>query len=709
MINGKTATLGFWDSIVIAAATACTPSTPVPAATAPQPMPASEAPGALAASDPVAAKGTATSTPEGYSPSELAQRVIERRAVEAAIWGMPAVNYDPMLQEMLTKTQGKVNQVIYWGRPLDWHNQTLTPNPDTLYFMVFLNTKDVGPIVIEVPPAGADGALNANFVDVWQEPLEDAGLLGIDKGKGLKLLLLPPGYAGKIPKGYEALKPGTFGSYALIRSNLKSHADADVATSAAYAKRVKVYPLSQAGKPPETVFTDVNGVVFDSTIRYDVRFFEGLARIVQSEPWQDRDRAMIDISRSLGIEKDKPFAPTAEAKQALEAGVREAHQQLAARYDAGLPAFFEGTHWSFLAPPESVQAAATAFADPNSYPIDSRGLVYHYAYIGIKWLGVGQFYLVSIKDKDGESYGGGKTYHLHALANAPVEQYWSITAYDRETHALIKNMSRASRASNSSDVQKNADGSVDLYLGPSAPAGKESNYIPTDPARHVELMFRACGPTKAFFAGLEAHGRRKDEVALSESPSLSVVEPARRVSLAGRCGAPELDAEFNLTERRDAMLDTGTNGRCLAGDDHLTLFAAAGGLAELERATRHVHQGPHAGLRLVLVEQPSRHGGLREGRRASVGRIPLGHLSAVARPALQALPEPPRAPLRCHHPGPQREGRLVPHMLRVATHELRHPVPLRILMKPLHRSLHVTDCGAARLLRQAVARRQLGQ
>jgi hypothetical protein len=118
MINGKTATLGFWDSIVIAAATACTPSTPVPAATAPQPMPASEAPGALAASDPVAAKGTATSTPEGYSPSELAQRVIERRAVEAAIWGMPAVNYDPMLQEMLTKTQGKVNQVIYWGRPL---------------------------------------------------------------------------------------------------------------------------------------------------------------------------------------------------------------------------------------------------------------------------------------------------------------------------------------------------------------------------------------------------------------------------------------------------------------------------------------------------------------------------------------------------------------------------------------------------------------
>src|SRR5262245_37419664 len=71
---------------------------------------------------------------ETFTPDQLAERAIERRAVEAAIWGMPAVNYDLMLQEMIGKTEGKVNQVIYWGRPLDWHNQTLTPNPDTLYF-----------------------------------------------------------------------------------------------------------------------------------------------------------------------------------------------------------------------------------------------------------------------------------------------------------------------------------------------------------------------------------------------------------------------------------------------------------------------------------------------------------------------------------------------------------------------------------------------
>ena len=36
-------------------------------------------------------------------------------------------------------------------------------------------------------PASYDGSFNANIVNVWQMPLEDAGLLGADKGKGGKI------------------------------------------------------------------------------------------------------------------------------------------------------------------------------------------------------------------------------------------------------------------------------------------------------------------------------------------------------------------------------------------------------------------------------------------------------------------------------------------------------------------------------------------
>src|SRR5262249_4392552 len=132
-------------------------------------------------------RGMRASGAQQPSTEDLARRVVERRAFEAAIWGMAAVNTDLMRQEMLTKTAGKVNQFIYWGRPLDWRNQTLTPNPDTIYFMAFFDTKDVGPIVLDVPRADASGSLNGNIVTVWQTSLEDVGLLGVDKGAGGKL------------------------------------------------------------------------------------------------------------------------------------------------------------------------------------------------------------------------------------------------------------------------------------------------------------------------------------------------------------------------------------------------------------------------------------------------------------------------------------------------------------------------------------------
>ena len=302
--------------------------------------------------------------------------------------------------------------------------------------------------MLDLPPANDDGSFNANIVNVWQMPLEDAGLLGADKGKGGKYLILPPGYADKVTDGYIALQSDTFGGYMLFRANLKSHSGADVAKSIDYGKRIKVYPLAQASNPAPTIFTDAKDVTFDSTIRYDASFFEHLDRIVQSEPWLQRDRAMIDPLKSLGIEKGKPFKPDDATKALLTAATREAGAWLEAKYDAGLPPFFSATsRWTFPAPPDLVKAAQEAYADPNLYPVDNRGMAYSYAYIGIKRLGVGQFYLISIRDKEGQSFDGGNTYRLTVPANPPVEQYWSVTAYDRQTHALIKNMPRASRSS----------------------------------------------------------------------------------------------------------------------------------------------------------------------------------------------------------------------------------------------------------------------
>src|SRR4029077_12335901 len=84
----------------------------------------------------------------------------------------------------------------------------------------FFNTKDVGPIVLEIPPADEDGSFTGNIVDVWQAALEDVGPAGVDKGKGGKMLILPPGYKEQVPNGYIALPSETYRGYALLRSIL---------------------------------------------------------------------------------------------------------------------------------------------------------------------------------------------------------------------------------------------------------------------------------------------------------------------------------------------------------------------------------------------------------------------------------------------------------------------------------------------------------
>jgi hypothetical protein len=439
---------------------------------------------------------TAFAHAQTFTADDLARRAIERRAVEAVIWGMPAVNYDLMYQEML-KLGGKPNQIVYWSGLLDWKNQTLTPNPDVIYLMAFINTKD-GPVVIEIPPAG-DGVINGSIMDPWQAALEDVGPAGADKGAGGKYLIVPPGHRGPVPDGYIALPSGNYQGYALLRSILKSGSEADVKAAVAYGKRIKLYPLSQAANPPETVFLDAIGTIYDSTIPYDLRFFQSLDRFVQQEPWLTRDKAMIDPLKSIGIEKGKPFRPDAAMQGTLTAAAGEAHAWLDMKYEAMFAPYYEGRRWALPLSPELIKGLQTQFADPDSYSVDGRGVTYTMAFFSPKRSGVGQFYLLTIKDKDGQSFVGANAYRLNVPANAPVRQYWSATAYDRATHGLIRDMPRSGRSSQNPGLQTNTDGSVDIWFGPQAPAGKESNWVPTKRDGAFEVLFRLYGPEKPLF------------------------------------------------------------------------------------------------------------------------------------------------------------------------------------------------------------------
>lgn len=436
------------------------------------------------------------------SAEDLARRATERRAVEAVIWGMPAVNAE-LLFQAVADAKADFNQIVYWSRLISWKNQTLTPNPDTIYFHPIFNTKEVGPMVLEIPPADDANSITGSIDNAWQVALEDVGPAGADKGKGGKYLILPPGHKDKVPDGYIALPSQVYTGFVIVRCNLKSSSDADIARAVAYGKRIKFYPLSEAtsgAKPPETKFVDAVDVVFDNTIPYDVRFFRMLDRFVQREPWLERDRAMIDVLKSIGIEKGKQFNPDARTQKILAEAAREAQAWLDAQYENVFAApFNKGNHWALPASPDVVEAMQTNFAKPDVYPVDGRAVSYSMAFFSAKHLGQGQFYLMAIVDREGKPLDGGSSYRLRVPANAPVKLYWSATAYDRATHALIRDLPWSSRASNTPGLQTNADGSVDVYFGPSAPAGKDANWVPTKSSGKFEVLFRLYGPEKPFF------------------------------------------------------------------------------------------------------------------------------------------------------------------------------------------------------------------
>jgi hypothetical protein len=329
--------------------------------------------------------------------------------------------------------------------------------------------------VLEIPPAD-EGSITGSIDDCWQTAVEDVGPAGLDKGKGGKYVILPPDRKFKLPEGYIPLSPDTFQSYALLRSILKSGSDADVAKAVAYGKRVKLYRLSQASNPPATVFVDVVDDVFDSTIPYDLRFFQSLDRIIQNEPWLTRDKVMIDALKSVGLEKGKPFHPDAKMQDALNKAASDAHAWI-----------------------ELLEGIQNDYVQPDSYPTDARGVMYSFGFFSAKHLGAGQYYLMSINDKNENALGGASTYRLNVPANAPVKQYWSATVYDRATHAFIRNLSWSSRSSQTPTLQKNPDGSIEVYFAPKAPGGKESNWVPTSADGQFEVLFRFYGPEKPLF------------------------------------------------------------------------------------------------------------------------------------------------------------------------------------------------------------------
>jgi len=433
------------------------------------------------------------SYPAGDSAERLRDVLVFNRAVESYLTHMPRVSWLHVWRGAAEAGAAKSNQVVIWESLMDSTSLVLTGNTETIYGMAALDLKRDGPLVVEVPPS-----MLGFISDLSQYTIADIGITGIDKGNGGKFLLLPPDHDGPSP-GYIAVKCHTYCALVGVRG-FQSEGRTEGAVN--LIKTMKIYPLSQARIAPAAVFFNASHREVDTLFCDDIRFFTDLAWIVDHEPtdvFSAHERFQL---AGVGIEKGKPFRPDSKLRLLLDEAARLGSaiaraNSFASTDDARIVYPDRRWEWAFI--------GGSASWDTQGYVNTDRRAAFAYIAIGMspamveKHVGAGSQYLWTSHDAGGEFLDGEQNYRLHIPPNIPVRNFWSVVAYDADSRSILRNDQKFPSVSTYSDPQTNADGSIDVFFGPVAPAASAKNWIQTVPGKGWFTLFRFYGPMPAFF------------------------------------------------------------------------------------------------------------------------------------------------------------------------------------------------------------------
>ena len=435
---------------------------------------------------------------DGVPTNETVKKVYDHldrmRGVQAFLNTLGAASVYRLRASSAEIGADKANKVLISAQLLNSKSLYLTANTSTLYVHWFLDTEIDGPTVIEIPP-GMLGLID----DSWFRYVEDLGVIGPDKGKGGKYLVLPPGYKGDVPSGYFVVRPKTFWTWAFVRGSIAKGLEPEVEVM---KSKLKVYPLAQAKNPPKTEFIDFSGVSYNTVSPNDFGFYEDLNQVIQKEPIDSLDPETRGLVASIGIVKGKPFKPDARMKKLLTEAVAIGNATARA-------ILFQPREKAAYFYPDSKSAWVMAyFGHDVFFEVDgARNLDartnFFYAYTGVSPAmaetipGKGSDYAMAFLDSKKRALNGAKTYKLHLPPNVPVNNFWAVTMYDTQTRSQLQTRNPLpTLGSQTKGVKKNADGSYDIYFAPKPPKGKEGNWLQTIPGKSWFVILRMYGPLK---------------------------------------------------------------------------------------------------------------------------------------------------------------------------------------------------------------------
>jgi hypothetical protein len=416
-----------------------------------------------------------------------------QRASQAYVWALPIVGFAQWQYEAQQVFGAKATDMVIY-RSVQDKLGILTANATTPYIVGLPDLSKTGPLVIDYPAGPTAGGIG----DFWQRPLTDLGETGPDRGKGAKYLVVGPDQPVPATKGYRVVRSPTTNIFVAFRA-----LDADPDKANALIRQFHMYPYSERSSPAPTRFLKPDGRAWSQVPPRGLAYWARLDDIIQREPVLERDRVMMGQLRPLGIEKGQPFAPDDRQRKILEEGAQVGEMFAQANsFDSRTPGaqYRPGAQWRYVIVFDPSQ-------ESKYYTqVDERADYFYEAVTSSKGMttkmpGVGQAYLGAYRDKDGLVLDGSKDYVLHVPANPPAKLFWSVTVYDMDQRVLIDNGKGIADKSSRQDLVRNDDRSVDIFVGPDAPAGKEKNWIPSVPGKAWFAYFRLYGPLKPYFDG----------------------------------------------------------------------------------------------------------------------------------------------------------------------------------------------------------------
>ncbi len=455
--------------------------------------------------------------------------------VEAFLGALPGASLAAIRRGYLS-IGAEDNSFVFFPELMDSASVFLTANCDTVYFWGFLDLTD-GPMVIDVPSIEAPSGILGTVDDMWFRWVTDLGLPGPDRGQGGRYLMVGPGYDGLLPdSGFHVSHARTTRVTVIGRAFMIDN-DPKVAVEAIRTGfRVSPYvpgtqgttvakflageaPLGAVAPASDTSFVEATGKSFNTVLPNDFGFWELVNELVQEEPPRAGDPDLLGLLAAVGIVHGKPFEPDARMRQILEEAVVVGNATartvtFAARPEEGF-AFYSNSAWEsalfvggyeFLDPPSEITAdGPVAARSDGARKVNSRTNFFYMA-TGItpamcmRLTGIGSQYIYAMRDSQGEYLDGARDYRLTLPPDIPESRFWSLLLYDRQTRSMLQTDQHLPRVgSQSGTVETNPDGSIDIYFGPTAPSGKESNWLQTVPGKGWWTILRLYNPLQPFF------------------------------------------------------------------------------------------------------------------------------------------------------------------------------------------------------------------